>query len=226
MDHHQANQLTAVEKYLLDELTPEEREEFEQHFFDCQECAVDLRATDAFMTAAKQEFKRNPVPQTGAGNSGKRPVASSWPSAIAWFALAASLLVIVYQNAIVFPHLESQVAGLKSPEILPSLSLVGGNSRGGQVPVAEVRAGKPFLLMLDLPAEDRFSSYSCLLYSPSGSLSWRVEVSSQLAKDTISIRVPSVGQQSGEYTLAVQGNTGAAGAVDLARYRFTLNSHN
>ena len=226
MDHHQATQSTAVEKYLLDELTPEEREEFEQHFFDCQECAVDLRATDAFFTAVKQEFTVHPVPQAGAGSSSKRPLAAFWPSAVAWFALAASLLVIAYQNVMVLPHLENQIAELKTPQILPTLSLVGGNSRGGQVPTAQVRAGQPFLLQLDLPAEDRFSSYSCLLYSPSGSLSWRVEVSSQLAKDTISIRVPSVGQQSGEYTLAVQGNPGAAGAVDLARYRFTLNTHN
>ena len=49
MDHHQATQHAAVEKYLLDELTPELREEFEAHFFDCQECALDLRATDALV---------------------------------------------------------------------------------------------------------------------------------------------------------------------------------
>ena len=54
MDHHQATQLTAVEKYLLDELTPELRDEFEEHFFDCQECATDLRATAGFIDAAKQ----------------------------------------------------------------------------------------------------------------------------------------------------------------------------
>ena len=45
MDHRQATQLTAVEKYLLDELTPEVRDQFEEHFFDCQDCAADLRAT-------------------------------------------------------------------------------------------------------------------------------------------------------------------------------------
>jgi hypothetical protein len=49
-------------------------------------------------------------------------------------------------------------------------------------------------LLVDIPTEDRFSSYTCLLYSPSGSLSWRVEVSPQQAKDTVSIRVPSAGQ--------------------------------
>jgi hypothetical protein len=226
MDHDQATQLTAVEKYLLDELTPEAREEFEEHFFDCQECAVDLRATDAFITAAKQEFRRNPVPKTGAGNISKRPFALFWPSAIAWFALAASLLVIVYQNVIVFPHLENQIAELKAPEILPSISLVGGNSRGGQLPAAQVDSARPFLLQLDIPTQDRFLSYTCLLYSPSGSLSWKVEVSAQSAKDTVLIRVPSSGGQSGEYTLTVQGNTDrGATSVALAHYRFALKGH-
>jgi len=53
----------AVEKYLLEELTPELRDEFEEHFFDCQECALDVQATAAFMAAARQEFKANPVPK-------------------------------------------------------------------------------------------------------------------------------------------------------------------
>ena len=35
----------AVEKYLLQELAGEERDQFEEHFFDCQECATDLGAT-------------------------------------------------------------------------------------------------------------------------------------------------------------------------------------
>jgi hypothetical protein len=224
MDHHQATQLAAVEKYLLDELTPELREEFEAHFFDCQECAFDLRATDAFVAAAKQELRVNPVNDSAAVKKSRSPLAMFWPSAVAWSALAASLLIIAYQNLVLFPHVQTQVAELKAPEILPSLSLVGGNSRGGRLPVAAVRAGQPFLLSLDLPAEDHLSSYSCLLYSPSGSLLWRVEVAPQLAKDTISIRVPTIGKQSGDFTLVIKGNKSDEGATDLARYRFTLTA--
>ena len=226
MDHQQATQLTAVEKYLLDELTPEAREEFEEHFFDCEECALDLRATDSFITVARQEFKTNPVPKNSAAPGRKRPQASFWPSGIAWFALAASLLVIAYQNVMVFPQLKSQIAELKGPEILPSLSLVGGNSRGGPLPVGAVNARQPFLLQLDIPTQDRFSSYTCLLYAPSGSLAWRLEVSAQEAKDTVLVRVPSSGGPAGEYTLAVQGNQGGGGGpVDLAHYRFALQDH-
>jgi Putative zinc-finger len=223
MNHQQATQLTAVDKYLLDELTPEVRDEFEEHFFDCQECALDLRATAGFMDAAKDEFKANPVRKPVASGS-KRSFALFRP-ALVWSALAASLLVIAYQNVAVFPRLTTEIAEMKAPEILPSLSLVGGNSRGGQIPAVTVGANKPFLLLLDIPTQDRFSSYTCLLYSPSGSLAGRVEVSGQLAKDTVSIRVPSTGTQSGPYVLKVQGNMPGS-AVDLAQYRFSLNSQN
>jgi hypothetical protein len=221
MDHQQATQLTAVEKYLLDELPPEVRDEFEEHFFDCQECATDLRATAGFIDAAKREFKVKPA----AVAAGKSRLVSIWPSALAWAALAASLLVIAYQNVVVYPRFKTEIAELKAPEILPQVSLVGGNSRGGQIPVAKVGSGQPFLLLLDIPTEDRFSSYTCLLYSASGSLAWRVEVSPQQARDTVSIRVPSTGQGAGEYTLTVQGNM-AGSPVDLAHYRFTLSGQN
>lgn len=43
-DHRQAVSLQAVESYLLDELRSPLREEFEEHYFDCPECAEALRA--------------------------------------------------------------------------------------------------------------------------------------------------------------------------------------
>ena len=220
MDHNQSTHLMAVEKYLLDELTPELRDEFEEHFFDCQECALDVRATAAFMAAARQEFKANPVPKAA---NGKSFSTAFWPAAALWTALAASLLLVAYQNLLVFPRLQTEIAELKAPEVLPVISLVGGNSRGGETPTASVGAGHPFLLSLDIPTQDRFASYTCLLYSPSGKLAWRVEVSPQAARDTVSIRVPST-EKPGEYTLAVQGNLPGT-SVDLAHYKFVLNAH-
>ena len=223
MDHNHITQHLTVESYLLDELTPEVRDEFEEHFFDCPECATDLRATAAFMDAAKREFKIHPVPKPGGESKGKSFFASAWPSALVWSALAASLLVIAYQNMIVFPHFRTEISELKAPEILSAISLVGGNSRGGQIPAGTVGNARPFLLQVDIPTQDRFSSYTCLLYAPSGALVWRTEVSAQSARDTVSIRVPSVDTQAGKYTLAVQGNL-AGSSVDLARYPFALNT--
>src|ERR1700734_2451557 len=106
MDHNQITQHLTVERYLLDELTPEVRDEFEEHFFDSQEWATALRAPPPFMAPPKGDFKTHPVPKAGAGSKGK----SFFASALVWSALAASLLVIAYQNMIVFPHFRTEIS--------------------------------------------------------------------------------------------------------------------
>jgi Putative zinc-finger len=225
VNHFEATQSRSVEKYLLGEMPPPERDAFEEHFFGCPECAADLRATAAFLAAAKQEFRSTSVSKPALEPAKKSRFVLQWP-VLAWAALAASLLVTAYQNIVVYPHLTNEIAQLKAPEILPSLSLVSGNSRGGETSSIAVSKAKPFLLLVDIPTQDRFVSYTCSLYSPSDSLAWHVQVSSQEAKDTVSIRVPGVEKVAGSYTLVVRGNTDRAlvgPAVDLAHYRFNLN---
>jgi hypothetical protein len=45
----EAVQTFVAEKYLLDELDRKLRDEFEEHMFDCQECALDLLAGATFL---------------------------------------------------------------------------------------------------------------------------------------------------------------------------------
>jgi anti-sigma factor RsiW len=54
MNHDEAVQLMATEKYLLNELTPEQREAFEAHFFECVDCAKDVRAGDSLVRSVKE----------------------------------------------------------------------------------------------------------------------------------------------------------------------------
>lgn len=232
VDHPEALRGGAVEKYLLNEMPPPERDEFEAHFFDCTECAADLRATAAFLdgvkaalpNAAIQELRRS-----SAGRPAGKTLRKSWfeflcRPAFAAPALALSLLVIVYQNAVVLPRFAGETAQLRNPEILTSLSLIGGNSRDGNSPSAAIAQGEPLLISVDIPTAERFSSYACVLIAPSGAVVWRLPVSPAQAKDTVAIRVPAGVLAPGDYRLQVQGraNPGAE-PVDLANYRFTLN---
>src|ERR1700744_3052327 len=102
MNHDQAIREQAVERYLLGELTGEGREQFEDHFFDCEICAADLKSGALFVDAL-----RNPElaasPRRPMHLIAKRaPLAWLRPSWLAP-ALAASLLVIAYQNIHVLP---------------------------------------------------------------------------------------------------------------------------
>ena len=49
MDHNKAVRLLALERYVLGELPPPLRDEFEAHYFECEECAEDVRAAAEFV---------------------------------------------------------------------------------------------------------------------------------------------------------------------------------
>jgi hypothetical protein len=231
MQHAYAIENRLVEQYLLNELSPDVRDAFEEHFFDCQECAADLRMTDAFMKAARTELAESRQAPKLQLVSNRKPLRNllQWRPAFAITALAASLVVMVYQNTVTFPRLAEQVAKVDAPAILPSISLVGGNSRGGSLPSATLNGAKSVLLQVDIPTQDHFSEYVCSLYTPQHQLIWKVQVSAEQAKDTVSIRAPLPSGVSGTYTLEVQGGQPGNSSISasrpvLASYSFTLTA--
>ena len=53
MDHQEAVAGKAVERYLLNELSSSEKEQFEDHYFDCTKCASALQKQEIFLANAK-----------------------------------------------------------------------------------------------------------------------------------------------------------------------------
>ena len=53
MDHDVVVLQKTTERYLLGELDPDARHEFEEHFFDCPDCALDVRAGALFVEQSK-----------------------------------------------------------------------------------------------------------------------------------------------------------------------------
>jgi anti-sigma factor RsiW len=226
MDHSEATRRGTVEKYLLDELPNADRDEFEQHFFDCLECAADLKTTAAFLDAARRELKRPPAARAGPKAVKKSGLSFLWRPAFLSPAFALLLIVIVYQNLVMFPRAGSEIAVSDRPEVLASVSLIGGNSRSAAIPSVTIRGAQPLLLSVDIPTAEQFSSYACVLTDPAGAVVWRVPVSAEQAKDTVSVRIPAGQWRDGDYRLIVQGNANRAQGepAELARYRFILRS--
>jgi hypothetical protein len=228
MDHQQAIRLGAVEKYLLDELEPAHRIEFEEHFFGCPECATDLRMTSEFLVIARKELGHATMGITP--RTLKRSwIELFWRPALLAPALALFLGVIAYQNLVVLPRFNREIAQLRRPGVVAPISLIGGNSRGVASPVPSGSAGQPFLLSLDIPTAQQYSSYVCVLIDSSGTVVLRVPVSAVQAQDTVSINVPAGNLHPGHYLLIVQGaktqgqsESGETQATELARYRFNL----
>ena len=209
----------------MDEIPQPERDEFEMHLFDCQECAEDVRTTATFLAGAKLELRRSHIAQPA-----RAPAKKPWfeilcRPAVAAPAFALLLLIVAYQNLVILPRSASDRAQLKNPEILTRLSLSGA-SRDGVVPTAAPK-GQPLLISLDIPTAERFSSYACVLVAPSGAVVWRLPVSAAQAKDTVIINVPPGTLSPGNYRLLVQAYANAGlDPVNLLNLRFLLNAAN
>lgn len=111
MDHEIAIQNQAAERYVLGEMDQQERDAFEEHFFSCEACAGDVRATTDFADAARAIFRERP----SFVQPSRRWLAWPIPS-LAWAAAAALCLIVIgYQNVAVIP-------GLRAPRsVTPSI---------------------------------------------------------------------------------------------------------
>jgi hypothetical protein len=217
MDHNEAVRQKATEKYLLNELDPTLRDQFEEHLFDCTECALDLRAAALFVEHSKTALAE---PHTGAPSPAAVP-ATAKPGMLAWlrpaFALpllATLLAVISYQNLVTYPLLKQAAA---IPQIAPWAS-IHVSTRGASTTHISVHPGEVFHLLVNIPPENSFASYTLSLSSPSGRLQWTRTVAATAADDTRSVYVPGTSQESGTYTLAVKGTTATGEDTNLGSY--------
>jgi len=225
MDHTEAVNQYAVEKYLLGELSPEVRDAFEEHYFGCEECAADLRAAAVFIAQAKKELARPEIISMPVPAVKEKRKLFNFPSllrpAFAVPAMAAMLAIIAFQNVVTVPQLKQEASVASQPQILPAVNLVDGGSRGAEIRTVVAAANQPFLLFVDVPTESRFTSYLCSLYSSSGKMIWQITVPASEAMNTVPIQVPAKNAEAGVNTLVVQGVSSEA-PVDLVKYRFLL----
>ncbi|HSS96243.1 MAG TPA: zf-HC2 domain-containing protein [Terriglobales bacterium] len=205
MDHPEAIRLMAVEKYLLNELSPELRRSFEEHLFECKECEFDVQAGYALIDGSKEALASTAVELEKAKVPGKQ---SSW---FAWFrpafaapVMALLVFVVGYQNFVTVPALKNEVAAAQSPHILNTAYLTAGVSRGSAVQVTTKR-NYPVSLTFDIPAESRFASYMCELQSSAGVLEGSLPVSAEAARNSVSISFYPKRGNSGTYQLVVFG---------------------
>jgi Putative zinc-finger len=226
MNHQDALQEMAVERYLLGELSGEALDRFEEHLFDCPLCVMDLRTGTTFINAARSELRTAVV---GA------PVEESPFGWLSWLlrpsflapALAACLLVVGVESFVLLPGMRREVARVETPSVLNNLVLANAGARGDSVPEVAAPQHGAFLLSVDVPGRDGFSGYLFSLYSPAGAVVWQTKISPQQASDAVLVHVPTDATKPGLNTLLVQGlplaDSSGGKLEDLARYKFQLN---
>ena len=226
MDHKQAVELHLAVKYVLGELPPVQRDEYEDHYIDCPECAKDVYAAASFTDTARDVFRQEardkaPVRAHGRAQSGwfawLRPVV-----AVPMF--AAMLLVLGYQSLVSLPHWKSVATRATASRVLTMHSLIAANTRGADGLTFKVRPGERFGLHVDVPADPAYRAYLLRLVHPTGDSEDLGSVSYEEAQRTINVDVNA--GDGGSYQLVVSGlpspESDHAKATVLATMKFSV----
>jgi hypothetical protein len=175
MQHEEADQNQAVERYLLGDMTISELEQFEEHLFSCPECADSVKTGAVFVENTRAVFKEPSA--EGASEQARRTI--NWKPRPWWKrfmapalvpALAALALVCVagYQQLVVIRGLRTQLAEVNAPQILPSFALHAASR--GELQAIVVPANAHFFNLYFDVAVGSASGYSCAIQNRSGSI--------------------------------------------------------
>jgi len=224
MDHNEALESAACEKYLLGELPEAQRDAYEEHYFSCALCADQLRSAAQFLGASRELFAAFPAARRATET--KRDSRWAWfRPALALPVFALLLLVVGYQNLVTIPRYKQAATS----RVLAMHSLILADTRGDEGLHFQVPAGEPFGLYVDIPTDTAHSGYTLRLEDPSGRSSLLRSVTAEEAKKTQVVVVNPV-KQAGKYTLVVSsgadGGAQASATQELARLQFTVELTN
>lgn len=229
MDHKQAVELQLAVKYVLGELPPVQRDEYEDHYIDCPECAQDVHAVAAFTDTAREVFREEARSEERARNQ-VRGRGRGWlfwlRPAVAGPALVVLLAVVAYQNLTTIPRLKSKA------EVFNSFSLVAANNRDergeGKVEV-KIRKNEMFALDFDFLPKPSFDHYLCQLQDEAGRVVLQVAIPAEKEKQEVHLLVPKGLDRAGGYNIVIVGDPGGKGqwdkANEVSRMNFVVDFH-
>jgi hypothetical protein len=182
MDHKSALASMAVEQYLLGELNSDERKDFEQHAFDCDECAAAISDGIALLDTGRAVVE------------GERRF--RWGRIVTWVPslVAAALAVVVgIQN---FAPAARQA--------LPAIRVLDGYSlEPSRAAAKHLRAGAPAVLYVNILDQSQ-PQYVCDLRDASGKVRFSYPITKEQAKDTVPVALLRP-LPAGSYELAIYG---------------------
>jgi hypothetical protein len=217
MTHLEAVKTLASERYLLGDMSELERHAFEDHYFDCAECAESVR-TEALMTDAVRDGLLD-APEV-AHVPRRARVRPSWRSSVAlpWAAAATLAVIIGYQSF----ALKRAGQPLTSAVALAPVT-VRSASRGQDAVVAMPRDGSAVTLAIDVGSATPRGDLQYELRRAGGSVVASGRVPAPLAGSPLLLLVPSsLLTPPGSYILVMRDSSNAS--LTVGDYRFTVEA--
>lgn len=218
----------AAEKYLLDELTEEQRSQYEEHVFDCRECAEDVTSGAVFVANAKKvlsepKAERVKVPGDERPRPGWR--ALFWPVP----AGAAAGIALLFGGPAAYlalhelPRLRGELAQAEAIQAAPQYFITVSRS---ELPVVTAsKTTRMVALTLSRGSEWSHPYYWCELVGPAGNVLFSADLKAPARGSELELLLPVTGLEPGSHSLALHGldrPSGSVAARDFARYSFKL----
>jgi hypothetical protein len=197
------------ERYLLREMSPVEQEEFERHYFECEECALAVEAGEVFIANTRAVLVDSESEAKKKVESGERRRSFWNPLRLWWtepaFAFAAAAILILgalslYQGLVQLPRLRHN---LDDARVLPAFQLMA-SSRGEPAQVTVAPGTRSFSVSADIPPDVHFSRYVCSL-SSGGRILFSLPSGAPALGQPITILVPTKDLSPGTYELTIYG---------------------
>lgn len=217
MNHREAVERQAADRYLLNDLSPAERSAFEEHYFECPECAAEVEAGAAFAANARA------VLAEAGYYSGRRAGRIGWLRPAYVMAAAAVLVVIVgYQELLRIPRLRRELQRLTEPRAYAA-HFLRPVERGDEQVIAVPKEAQFVGLSLDIPPDAECAAYVCDIRAeaPEGGGFSIAAPAPGSPGAPINILIPVSHLQSGVYTLVLRCS-GRTTLSEVGRFGFKI----
>ena len=202
MDHNDAISCQAATRYVAGELSPENRDAFEAHYFDCEECAEEVRWEQIF-AANVRAFVREERAQPS------RP--SWWEQCQAWFRARPVFALSLAANAVLalgFGYLEATASRgvVSGPQLMASYfaaPVARSTEEAKQIPGGATAFGVHFL------RKQAYPSYTYNILDPAGKPESAGLLKAPATQEPeLFVEIPVGGLRAGLHTLVIRDNSG------------------
>ncbi|HYH06945.1 MAG TPA: zf-HC2 domain-containing protein [Thermoanaerobaculia bacterium] len=220
MDHTEATAEQLVERYMLDELDDEKAERFEEHYFECGDCASELRSAVTLMRYGREVAAQEPEVATNVV-----PITAP-PRFRSWLATAAAA-VIGFVVAVPLFRVSPPAVPAAAPVVMSvnrEVQLTVGEARTtGSIEELVVGENEPLNVLVDVAKADGATAYELTVRTTGGTpVSTERVHPDQVERGTVSLNFNRLPAGTYEVVTRIVGADGRRTEANVQTFKVTL----
>ncbi len=224
MNHQEAENTKATERYLLREMTEQERLAFEDHYLNCAICLEAVTFGSDFLNAGRELSEESRVQQAAVAPrkvglwAPMRSLLQPVP-AMAFAALLCLAGFSVYQHTRITSQ-QNLIADLKAPSQEVRYVISGAQRRGSDTIV--LSRNQRLSLLINFIPRHEFTSYHAEITGPGMATGYSLPVSVREQDYSVTVSLPARAFTGGEYQVNFWGRLQSGEETKLASESFEL----